>query len=509
MINKNLKNDRAKSLKMKGESLKMLYQKYRPKTFQDVVGQGSTTEILRRQVKDKKFGHSYLLTGNRGSGKTTSARILAKAINCKNSTNGEPCNSCSNCVSIDNGTFVDVIEIDAASNNGVDNIRNIISNMQYGPQEGNYKVYIIDEAHMLTTGASNAFLKTLEEPPSYGIFILATTDPQKLPVTVLSRCQRFEFRRIQKDIILDRIIKISTKEEKNIEKGAADLISKLADGSMRDALSLLEQTFSLGDEIKYRDVSEMLGISMNETILELLHFIIQKNSLEALEKFAQVIESGKDITLFLQDFIRSWRNLLITKTSENVENLIIATPEEIQLLNIIKDKISVERILESIRILQELEKDLKISNERIAFEMAIIKMCKNESEGIYSMLSNIIKKLDELSPNDTNNLINNELPFIKEVEKELEEELSQTQELCQEDYKLIEATEKVIDKLKEFNRIELANMLEQSAFVRDNNTLTISTKAEYLETIISSSSNLTAGFSKYLDQQITLDVNIN
>lgn len=528
----------------------MLYQDYRPRQFKAVVGQGVTPEVLRKQVEKGTIGHSYLLTGNRGSGKTTTARIMTQAINCTNSKNGEPCGECDNCKAFLNGTHVDVIEVDAASNNGVDNVRNLINDMQYAPQMGKYKVYIIDEAHMLSPGASNAFLKTLEEPPKYVVVILATTDPQKLPITVLSRCQRFDFKRISMNVIEKRIVEVAKNESKEIEPSAANLIAKLADGAMRDALSLLEQTFSLGDKITYKGVSELLGIAKNDTLLELLGSIISQDTLKALECFSKIIESGKDLNIFFQEYLKVNRNLLISKTNkENCKNLIIATDEEIEILKKYCKKISTEGVLRNIRVLQDLEKDIKYSsNANISFEMAIIKMCRNmenDIEGLYELLNKINKKLSSgqlvqaavegtsnevVISDDMCEVANDEIPFTAynkdnadddddattepyedydEQEEQYEEDEKDMGESCDEDDFLNEAIDKVITKLREVKRKDIANILDESEYELNGTILTIYVQdKENYEELKIVKSLLTEGFSRYLEEDVTLRLKI-
>ncbi len=257
---------------------KALYREWRPRTFEDVVGQEHVTITLKNQIKGDRIAHAYLLCGTRGTGKTSTAKILAKAVNCLNSDNGEPCNKCEMCKKINSGTAIDVTEIDAASHNGVDNIRDIIEDVQYPPQEARYKVYIIDEVHMLSIGAVNAFLKTLEEPPSNIIFILATTDPQKLPITILSRCQRFDFKRIKSSDIFERLRRIVTEQGISVGDDSLKLISRISDGAMRDALSVLDQAISMNEgTVEYDDVIDMLGLVTSESLIMISDNVINRD----------------------------------------------------------------------------------------------------------------------------------------------------------------------------------------------------------------------------------------
>ncbi|WP_052950986.1 DNA polymerase III subunit gamma/tau [Clostridium baratii] len=348
----------------------MLYEKYRPQLFKDVIGQGSNGEILRNQVLKGKIAHSYLFEGNRGSGKTTSARILAKAINCENPINGEPCGHCSSCIAIDEKNNLDVIEIDAASNNGVDNIREIISNMKYAP-DSKYKVYIIDEAHMLSNSAANAFLKILEEPPKYGVFILCTTDSQKLPRTIISRCQAFNFGRIKLNDIINRLSFINSQENTGLANETLELIAKMADGAMRDALSIMEQIISSG-KTSYNDVVDILGITSNEVAFRLIKYLILRDGKSALETFYQIIEGGKNIDAFVRDIIVILRNIMVIKAGAD-KSMILMNESDINLCIEISKRISFDDVL---KFIDEFQKTLnKLNNpvtNSIMVEMTIV-----------------------------------------------------------------------------------------------------------------------------------------
>jgi DNA polymerase-3 subunit gamma/tau len=279
-----------------------LYREWRPKTFDDVVGQKHITVTIKNQIRNGRIAHAYLLCGTRGTGKTSTAKILAKAVNCLNPKDGEPCNECEMCRKINAGTLIDVNELDAASNNGVDNIRNIIDDVQYPPSEAKYKVYIMDEVHMLSQGAVNAFLKTLEEPPANVIFILATTDPQKLPITILSRCQRFDFRRIKSSDIFERLQKIVKEQGVFADDKSLGLISRMSDGAMRDALSILDQAISMGDgKVDYNGLISMLGLVSNENLLKLTDAIIDRDVESAMQIIDEIVFSGKDVFGFIKE----------------------------------------------------------------------------------------------------------------------------------------------------------------------------------------------------------------
>lgn len=377
---------------------KALYREWRPRTFQDVVGQEHVTITLKNQISSGRIAHAYLLCGTRGTGKTSSAKILAKAVNCLNSQQGEPCNECEMCKKIDAGIAIDVTEIDAASHNGVDNIRDIIEDVQYPPQEARYKVYIIDEVHMLSIGAVNAFLKTLEEPPSNIIFILATTDPQKLPITILSRCQRFDFKRIKSADIFELLRKIVTQQGIYVEDNSLKLISRISDGAARDALSILDQAISMNEgTVEYDSVIDMLGLVTNESLIILSNSIIDRNIEVAIKTINEIVFSGKDIYVFIKDMTTHMRNLLMAKVSDNVEDILDMSSENIEILKQQASKIRVEEIMRNIKILQDAEEQAKWSKQnRIFLELAVIKMCKIEYDTSKEVLLARINKLEEI-----------------------------------------------------------------------------------------------------------------
>ncbi|MGH4117159.1 DNA polymerase III subunit gamma/tau [Clostridium sp.] len=377
---------------------KALYREWRPRTFEDVVGQDHVTITLKNQIKGQRIAHAYLLCGTRGTGKTSTAKILAKAVNCLNSDNGEPCNQCEMCKKINSGTAIDVTEIDAASHNGVDNIRDIIEDVQYPPQEAKYKVYIIDEVHMLSIGAVNAFLKTLEEPPSNIIFILATTDPQKLPITILSRCQRFDFKRIKSSDIFERLKRIVTEQGVLIGDDSLRLISRISDGAMRDALSILDQAISMNDgTVEYNDVIDMLGLVTSESLIMISDNVINRDIEGAIKSVNEIVYSGKDIYVFIKDMTIHMRNLMMVKVSDNVEDILDMSSENIDILKQQASKIRVEEIMRNIKILQDAEEQAKWSKQnRIYLELAVIKMCKIEYDTSKEVLLARINKIEEI-----------------------------------------------------------------------------------------------------------------
>lgn len=360
-----------------------LYRKFRPDNFRDVKGQDHIVTTLTNQIKANRIGHAYLFCGTRGTGKTTVAKILAKAVNCQNPKDGSPCNECEMCKAIQAGTSMNVIEIDAASNNGVDNIREIREEVAYRPTEGNYKVYIIDEVHMLSTGAFNALLKTLEEPPSYVIFILATTEAHKIPITILSRCQRYDFHRITIDNIAARLDELLKAEGVEAEEKAVRYVAKAGDGSMRDALSLLDQciAFYLGQKLTYDKVLDVLGAVDTEVFSRLLRKVLKGDVTGAIHVLEELIVGGRELTQFVGDFTWYMRNLLLVKTSENPEEAIDVSSENLKLLKEESEMTDVDTLMRYIRIFSDLSNQIRYATQkRVLVEIALIKLCRPAME---------------------------------------------------------------------------------------------------------------------------------
>ena len=374
-----------------------LYREWRPRTFYDVVGQEHITTTLKNQILNNRIAHAYLFCGTRGTGKTSTAKVFAKAVNCLNLKDGEPCNECEMCKKINEGLAIDVTELDAASNNGVDKIRDIIDDVKYPPQEARYKVYIMDEVHMLSAGAVNAFLKTLEEPPNNVIFILATTDPQKLPITILSRCQRFDFKRINNSDITARLRKIVNDQNVLADERSLNLIARVSDGAMRDSLSILDQAISMGNgNVDYNTVVSMLGLVTNEHLFNLVNAVIQRSVEKSIEIIEDVIYSGKDIYLFIKDLIAHYRNLLMVKVTNNPEEVLDMSEENIALIKEQGARLRAEEIMRCIRILQEAENNAKLSKQaRLYCELAVIKMCKIEYDTSNEVMLTRLNKLEE------------------------------------------------------------------------------------------------------------------
>ncbi len=374
-----------------------LYRKFRPDTFADVKGQDHIVKTLKNQIKADRIGHAYLFCGTRGTGKTTIAKILAKVANCEHPVDGNPCNACASCRAIAAGASMNVIEIDAASNNGVDNIREIREEVAYPPTEGRYKVYIIDEVHMLSIGAFNALLKTLEEPPSYVIFILATTEAHKIPVTILSRCQRYDFHRISQDTIERRLADLMEQEHVEVEEKALRYIAKKGDGAMRDALSLLDQciAFYLGERLTYDRVLEVLGAVDTEVFSELLRKLLGEQIADAVGLLDRLILDGRDLTQFVSDFTWYLRNLMLLKASEDMEDVLDVSTENLVQLREEAALIRNDTLMRYIRIFSELANTIRNSvNKRVMLEMALIKLCMPEAEKDELSLVERIRKLE-------------------------------------------------------------------------------------------------------------------
>lgn len=375
-----------------------LYRKFRPGEFEDVKGQDHISKTLQNQIMAERIGHAYLFCGTRGTGKTSVAKIFAKAVNCEHPVNGSPCGECATCKAISAGTSMNVIEIDAASNNGVDNIREIREEVAYRPTEGKYKVYIIDEVHMLSIGAFNALLKTLEEPPEYVIFILATTEVHKIPITIMSRCQRYDFKRITIDTIADRLQELMQKEAIEVEERAIRYIAKAADGSMRDALSLLDQciAFYLGEKLTYDHVLEVLGAVDTEVFSRLLREILNRDVVQVLRTLEELIMQGRELGQLATDFTWYLRNLLLVKSSDNMEDVLDVSAENLQQLKEEAEMIEYDALIRYIRIFSELSNQLKYATQkRVLLEVTLIKLCKPEMETSQDSLLERIRAVEE------------------------------------------------------------------------------------------------------------------
>ena len=368
-----------------------LYRKFRPTTFADVVGQEHITKTLRNQIIANRVGHAYLFNGGRGTGKTSSAKILARAINCLNPKDGEPCNECEICRGALNGSLTDIVEMDAASNNSVEDIRSIREEVNFLPTKAKYRVYIIDEVHMLSPGAFNALLKTLEEPPEHVKFILATTEPQKLPATILSRCQRFDFKRISNEDIIKRLKVVCNESNIEITDSALNIIAVLSEGAMRDALSILERCIQDGEnKIDEDKIKDLVGIPKIAFVNSITEAIIDYDIDKALKSMDDILNEGKDLNNFLWEIIKYIKDILIYKSSKKAD---LYSEDEIANINAISEKVTKEKLVNLIYELSKLETDMKWSTQKtIMFQAGIIKLCSNE----FDSSSNIEERVDKI-----------------------------------------------------------------------------------------------------------------
>ena len=433
---------------------KALYRSYRPQNFEDVVGQEHIIRTLKNQIENNNVGHAYLFSGTRGTGKTSTAKIFARAVNCENSINQEPCNECEVCRDILNDNVMDVVEIDAASNNSVDDIRELRESVKYSPTKAKYKVYIIDEVHMLSQGAFNALLKTLEEPPSYVIFILATTEPHKIPATILSRCQRFDFKRVTVKDMTDRMKKICNEENIEVEEKALNLIARNSQGALRDALSILDQCISFSDnKIEYKDAVELLGTVNIEQLFEMAQSIIDQDTKRSLQILNEFVVWGKDIRNLINDLIDHFRNLMVCKVSTELDEIISLPEETIKLLKEQSKIVDVNDLIRILNILSETQDNMKTSsNPRVLAEVTIMKtaqpMFDESKEALIKRIENLEKTIE--SGNIKINTIENNILTNEIVREEEEPEEIVYENVKSEDVKLIESSwQKIRQKIKE------------------------------------------------------------
>lgn len=383
-----------------------LYRKWRPTSFEEVRGQDHIVKTLKNQINSGRIGHAYLFCGTRGTGKTSIAKIFARAVNCEHPVDGSPCGECSMCRQIAEGASLNVVEIDAASNNGVENIRDIREQVQYPPTDGRYRVYIIDEVHMLSIGAFNALLKTLEEPPSYVIFILATTEVHKIPITILSRCQRYDFKRISIDTIAGRLAELTQAEQIDVEDRALRYVARAADGSMRDALSLLDQcvAFHFGEKLTYDNVLEVLGAVDNRVFSKLFQAVLASDTKACIREIEEMIIQGRDLSQLVNDFVWYMRNLLIAKTTDEPGDMLDMSEENLAVLKEEAAGVDTETLMRYIRIFSELSGQLRYaSQKRILVEIAFIKLTTPSMEqnldSILQRITLLEQKMQEMPDN--------------------------------------------------------------------------------------------------------------
>ena len=383
-----------------------LYRKWRPTSFEEVRGQDHIVKTLKNQINSGRIGHAYLFCGTRGTGKTSIAKIFARAVNCEHPVDGSPCGECSMCHQIAEGASLNVVEIDAASNNGVENIRDIREQVQYPPTDGRYRVYIIDEVHMLSIGAFNALLKTLEEPPSYVIFILATTEVHKIPITILSRCQRYDFKRISIDTIAGRLAELTQAEQIDVDDRALRYVARAADGSMRDALSLLDQcvAFHFGEKLTYDNVLEVLGAVDNRVFGKLFQAVLASDTKACIREIEEMIIQGRDLSQLVNDFVWYMRNLLIAKTTDEPGDMLDMSEENLAVLKEEAAGVDTETLMRYIRIFSELSGQLRYaSQKRILVEIAFIKLTTPSMEqnldSILQRITLLEQKMQEMPDN--------------------------------------------------------------------------------------------------------------
>ena len=509
---------------------KALYRVYRPKTFEDVVGQEHIVKTLKNQIKNNNIGHAYLFSGTRGTGKTSTAKIFARAVNCLNPINEEPCNECEICIDTLNDNIMDIVEIDAASNNSVDDIRELRESVKYTPSKAKYKVYIIDEVHMLSQGAFNALLKTLEEPPSYVIFILATTEPHKIPATILSRCQRFDFKRVSSKDIADRMSYICEKENIQAEDKALSLIARNSQGALRDALSILDQCMSFGnDKIEYNDVIELLGTVNIDELFQLSQSIIDEDTKKSLQILNEFIIWGKDIRNLINDLIDHFRNLMVCKVSKDLDEIISLPEESIERLKEQSKTININDLIRILNILSETQDSMKSSsNTRILVEVTMMKIAQPMFDESKEALIKRIENLEKIIESGNIKVVTvqneseiNTVPQRVQVDEPQErKEDIVYEEVKSEDVKLVESSwKKVIQKIKEDKKLSIAALLrEVSSFnVKDNilylifndnfsfarSRLNSKETIDYIESIIREILNRSFNIQIYLKSEVT------
>ena len=508
---------------------KALYRVYRPKTFGDVVGQEHIVKTLKNQIKNNNIGHAYLFSGTRGTGKTSTAKIFARAVNCLNPINEEPCNECEICIDTLNDNIMDIVEIDAASNNSVDDIRELRESVKYTPSKAKYKVYIIDEVHMLSQGAFNALLKTLEEPPSYVIFILATTEPHKIPATILSRCQRFDFKRVSSKDIASRMSYICKKENIEAEEKALSLIARNSQGALRDALSILDQCISFGNEkIEYNDVIELLGTVNIDELFELSQSIIDENTKKSLEILNEFIIWGKDIRNLINDLIDHFRNLMVCKVSKDLDEIISLPEESIERLKEQSQNVNINDLIRILNILSETQDSMKSSsNTRILAEVTIMKIAQpmfdESKEALIKRIENLEEKIEsgniKVSTVQIEQSKDVKSQIIEDDKVEENKEDVAYEEVKSEDVRLVESSwKKITQKIKDDRKLSIAALLKEvNTFnVKDNilylifndnfsfarSRLNSKDTIEYVESIIREVLNRSFNIQIYLKSEV-------
>ena len=458
-----------------------IYRKWRPMVFEDIVGQTHITKTLKNQIVTGKIGHAYLFCGTRGTGKTPCAKVLARAVNCLDNHSGSPCNECEICKGILNGSILDVNEIDAASNRKIDDVREIISDVKYVASTAQYTIYIIDEVHMLTTEAFNALLKTLEEPPEHVIFILATTEPQKVPQTILSRCQRFDFRRIRVDDIVTRIREIAYGDGLTLTDGAYRMIARLGDGSMRDALSVLERVVSAcGTSISEDDIIETLGISTQENVFGIIDAVIRNSPDDILKTIDDILSAGRDLNTFADSVIKYVRDLLICKVSSDPEGILDYSSEDMVKLKAQCQKLTFEKINNAVSVLSSARSDAKwVKTPRIIYELAFIKLAQPELSSTPEALMDKLRSMQTPPAQTINSDISARLDAIeKKLKNGVPVQTAQTEEKKPE--KKSEISVKLFNPIPE-SELNGANPIVVLAKKWDKFAASICSQAQYLK----------------------------
>ncbi len=468
-----------------------LYRKFRPITFSELVGQEHITKTLKNQIMADRVGHAYLFNGGRGTGKTSSAKILARAINCLNPKDGEPCNECEICKGALNGSLTDIVEMDAASNNSVEDIRSIREEVNFLPTKAKYRVYIIDEVHMLSPGAFNALLKTLEEPPEHVKFILATTEPQKLPATILSRCQRFDFKRISNEDIIKRLEIVCKESNIEVTEGALKIISVLAEGAMRDALSILERCVQDGEnKIDEDKIKDLVGIPKITYVHSIVDAIVEYDIDKALASMDDILNQGKDLNNFLWEIIKYVKDVLIYKSSGKAE---LYSEDEVTNIKSLSDKVTKERLVNLIYELSNLENDMKWSTQKtIMFQAGIIKLCSKEVgtggdvEERLEKIENYLKSGKVVTANNpvsynnvaygntNNNVVRSSIPKSNITQNVVNNSVSRQSTTKKYSNDLSKSWPKIVNDLKQNGKIVLyTNLMNTSAEQINDNTVGI------------------------------------
>lgn len=461
---------------------KALYRTYRPQTFEDMVGQRHIIKTLKNQIKNDNVGHAYLFTGTRGTGKTSTAKIFARAVNCINPNDQEPCNKCEVCESILNDNTMDTIEIDAASNNSVDDIRELRESVKYSPTNCKYKVYIIDEVHMLSQGAFNALLKMLEEPPSYVIFILATTEPHKIPATILSRCQRFDFKRVTINEMVKRMKDICTGENMEVEERALNLIASNSQGALRDALSILDQCMSFGeDKITYDDVVELMGTVNIEQLFDLSQYIIDQDIKKSLQSLNEFISWGKDIRNLINDLISHFRNIMVRKVSKDIDDILSLPEDTLERISKQSEGVDINSLIRILNVLSETQDSIKSSsNQRVMVEVAIMKIAQpifdDSKEALLDRIENLEKIIESGNIKIASYKSSGEEAYEEEkIDPVIKTENKHYEEVKSEDVELVESSWKeVLKQIKKDKKMPIYALLtEAKNFNVHNNELFI------------------------------------